>query len=105
MNQITVSLHEVGSDSHIDIFFDVLPEEKLITYMARTEDWIFFKKGKIITCAKKEDHRRIYLSYEGDISDNRGKLKVLWQGKYSNPSQSFKKIIKLKFENETVLIL
>ncbi len=105
MNQVTISLHKIDLDSHIDIFFDVHGEEKLQTYTTQAKNWEFLREGGIITCVKKEDHRKIYLTYEGEISNNRGNLKILWQGKYSNQNQFFKKFIKLKFENKSVLIL
>lgn len=105
MKDVTISLHEIGEESHIDIFFETSDKDTLKTYETQLENWKCLKNGETIICTEKQDHRAIYLNYEGEITNNRGKLKILWKGKYISPEQPFKKIIKLKFKNESILIL
>ena len=84
MRRATISLHTRTEKEHIDIFFETSSEDdkNLATYQAEIQDIDRLLEGEPVKINRKADHRRIYLDFEGDISGNRGEIKILWQGFY-----------------------
>ena len=76
----TISQHQVTiGEGHLDVFFE--SENVLLeTYEASLELMPGFLKGEEIVCHKKKDHRTLYLDFEGELSQNRGFIKIVWKG-------------------------
>lgn len=92
MNRSTISSHRVDlTKEHLDIFLET--ETHLETYETSSEkmDELLLKK---ILCSKKNPHRKLYLDYEGYLSQDRGFVKILWKGFYITKMNVFQ--MKLK---------
>ena len=64
--------------NHLELFLDLDGESPL-------ETWCCFektKRGQTCRFAAAPPHRRIYLEFAGKITENRGKLRILRQGKF-----------------------
>ncbi|MBN1763855.1 MAG: hypothetical protein JW860_01240 [Sedimentisphaerales bacterium] len=63
---------------HWDLMFE--QDQHLLTWQAPShpDEW----PGKKIDCLKIFDHRLKYLTYEGEISQNRGQVQIVAAGHY-----------------------
>ncbi len=59
--------HQLPDGSHFDLMFETLPGSSLATW--RSPQWPI-EQPTIVTRIK--DHRRIFLEYEGELSESRG---------------------------------
>ncbi|MCB1158918.1 MAG: hypothetical protein H7A25_04055 [Leptospiraceae bacterium] len=80
---VTISRHTLpGGEEHLDIFILTFPEREksLLCLEAESirEQNIF--SSSLFDTRKKEDHRGIYLEYEGELSQNRGSVQIIWKG-------------------------
>ncbi|HEY2586483.1 MAG TPA: hypothetical protein VGI81_12030 [Tepidisphaeraceae bacterium] len=67
--------HSNVSEPHYDLMFETLPGSMLATWRSAT--WPI----EAITPLKRlRDHRRLYLDYEGDLSDGRGTVSRIADG-------------------------
>ncbi|MBP9885649.1 MAG: hypothetical protein KBF93_05110 [Leptospiraceae bacterium] len=102
MKRCTISLHKVDfSNEHLDLFFEV--DSMLETYETfpnKMEDLLLQKK---ILCSKKKPHRKIYLDYEGEISNQRGWVQILWKGIYQNDKNLFPEEIEVSLQGDKSL--
>ena len=75
--------HECGeanggrAASHWDLMVAVPGEEKLATWQVRMEPRTW---GRRVMAERIGDHRRVYLTYEGEISGGRGKVTRVDEG-------------------------
>jgi len=104
-NAATASLHELPDGSqHIDLFLDT-GSAKLTTYETAAKAWDSLKAGKTAAISQKADHRRRYLSFEGDLSNNRGSVRLLWQGRWQTEASSLPKTGQIRLNNGSLIIL
>jgi hypothetical protein len=76
MNTRFVVLHHSGIDEpHFDLMFDTGPDGPLTTW--RSPIWPIDRPTILQRLA---DHRREYLTYEGEVSDNRGRVDRVAEG-------------------------
>ncbi|EPG73207.1 hypothetical protein LEP1GSC058_3687 [Leptospira fainei serovar Hurstbridge str. BUT 6] len=75
----TISLHGGYGDEHLDLFLDIDGISRLITFGAQVSYWENLCQGGTVTFRRKEDHRRIYLEFEGEI-DGKGWIRILTHG-------------------------
>ncbi len=67
--------HEGVAKPHFDLMFQTSPGSKLATW--RVERWPI---SRAISLEKLPDHRQAYLTFEGEISGNRGNVRRVEQG-------------------------
>lgn len=60
---------------HFDLMFETLPGSMLATW--RSEHWPIEETTPLV---RLRDHRRLYLDYQGDLSDARGTVYRLAEG-------------------------
>lgn len=73
--QYVVIHHTDIDEPHFDLMFETLPGSMLATW--RSERWPI----ELVTpVTRLRDHRRIYLTYEGDLSGQRGAVSRIAQG-------------------------
>lgn len=83
----TLSYHShPHKKNHLDLFLQLSPGKKLITYHIAPGQ----KEGEV-TGVRGEDHRALYLNFEGAISRGRGKIKILKQGIFIAPPELLEK--------------
>ena len=99
----TLSFHFWGSKSHLDLFLEVENRTSLLTYSCFLDELEKFHKKEFINFTQKQDHRLLYLDYEGLVSNDRGFIKIIWKGKYKEKVYN-KSLIKVKFEKEKLYI-
>lgn len=70
--------------SHQKNHYDLMIEknESLITWQIEEKDLIDILNGKIINVKKIQDHRKVYLDYEGPITCDRGYVEIFDTGEY-----------------------
>lgn len=61
--------HEHVSEPHFDLMFETLPGSMLATW--RSEMWPIESATPLL---RLRDHRRLYLTYEGDLTGSRGSV-------------------------------
>ena len=59
--------HEHVAEPHFDMMFETLPGSMLATW--RSEQWPISDPMPV---KRLRDHRRLYLDYEGDLTEQRG---------------------------------
>jgi hypothetical protein len=69
--------HEGIPEPHFDLMFETAANSLLATW--RASDWPI-RHGSILT--RLGDHRRIYLDFEGPLSNNRGSVHRIATGVY-----------------------
>jgi len=80
MNGLFVILHHTGyGPKHWDFMLE--EGEALATWQCPTNP-ADLPPGQTLPCQKLPDHRRAYLTYEGPISENRGKVRRVEEGRY-----------------------
>ena len=71
-----VILHHTDiSEPHFDLMFETLPGSMLATW--RSQTWPIEAPAEL---TRLRDHRRFYLEYEGDLSDQRGAVMRVAEG-------------------------
>lgn len=65
--------HDGIPEPHFDLLIEVDPDALLLTF--RCDDW-----PPTLPLVRQPDHRRVYLDYEGPVSNNRGNVKRVAQG-------------------------
>lgn len=91
-------------DGHLDIFFET-EGDYLETYETSAENFQDLLSGKKILCSKKKPHRNSYLDYEGEISNGRGIIRILWRGTYCKEIGIFPEVVKIFLFNNKNLTL
>ena len=72
-----------SEEDHYDFMVEpVDTTELLFTWRIKKSDMPLLQSGSIITAFKIQDHRKKYLSYEGPISCDRGRVEIFDSGKY-----------------------
>ena len=101
--RVTISEHTLPEGtSHLDIFFES-DAECLITYeVFLSSDNLY--DNKILSCIRKKDHRKIYLDYEGEISNDRGFLKILLKGFYIKKDCLGNQKISIEIKDSNVIL-
>ena len=77
----TLSYHFYGQKdirNHIDLFLTIPEQEELLQIRIKPQSIL----NKKCTGTPGTLHRRIYMEFQGKISNNRGKVRILKQGKY-----------------------
>lgn len=92
MKRATLSLHEIGTSKHYDLFLE--KEDFLITLEIPFVEKNFLLNGNFLEFHIKNPHRKIYLDYEGEISNNRGKVQIVWQGFWEVQDLQEKRFVK-----------
>lgn len=97
-HRFTLSRHVVESESHFDLFLEHSLEEKLWTWQIKeTKAVELAASGKInsfqIQALRTFDHRRVYLDFEGEISDNRGYIQKSTTGIWNQVSIDHEKLV------------
>ena len=67
--RFVILAHTVNGATHCDLMLEVAGQEKLRTY--QLSRWPL-AVGESCDCERLDDHRRVYLDYEGEISGGRG---------------------------------
>jgi hypothetical protein len=67
--------HQNVDEPHFDLMFETGPGSMLATW--RSETWPIDTAGEV---TRLRDHRRLYLDYEGPISDQRGEVQRVTDG-------------------------
>ena len=67
--------HSEISEPHFDLMFETLPGSALATW--RSESWPIDHRTPL---TRLRDHRRFYLDYEGQLSDQRGEVYRMAEG-------------------------
>ena len=67
--------HSNVGEPHFDLMFETLPGSMLVTW--RSDRWPIEEPTPLI---RLRDHRRLYLEYEGDLSDQRGTVYRVAEG-------------------------
>lgn len=98
---ITISKHEYLADSHLDIFIE--QKEYLKTYSCNSDLYKQILDGHEIEVIQKNPHRKIYLNYSGEISNQRGNIQILWQGKCLNEKEFFSKKMYMQKLNDSLI--
>ena len=102
----TISIHYYGirnPENHLDLFLDPGYEKPIVQYSCKIED--FRKKKKF---QMGVPHRRKYLSFSGEISGGRGRVRVLRRGSLEAPErfkdENYPDRITLQLEDEYIII-
>lgn len=67
--------HAEISEPHFDLMFETLPGSMLATW--RSETWPIEQPTRL---TRLRDHRRLYLDYEGQLTDQRGAVYRIAEG-------------------------
>lgn len=67
--------HAEVSEPHFDLMFETLPGSMLATW--RSESWPIEQRTPL---KRLRDHRRLYLEYEGELTDQRGSVYRMAEG-------------------------
>jgi hypothetical protein len=79
-NRYVILAHTVNGETHFDLMLEVAGQEGLRTY--QLSRWPL-EVGESCDCNQLNDHRRVYLDYEGEISGGRGVVKRVAEGTWS----------------------
>jgi hypothetical protein len=90
--------HEGIDDPHFDLLFETAPGSLLLAFRAAC--WPIDQSASL---ERLPDHRRIYLDYEGSISDNRGHVKRIESGTCSIATSTHQWTI--HFDNGKTLVI
>jgi hypothetical protein len=75
--RFVVLYHDGVAEPHFDLMFEIESGGKLASW--RSANWPVRTENKLVRIA---DHRREYLSYEGEISHQRGNVRRVAEGTY-----------------------
>ena len=78
--KFVIHYHETQPD-HYDLMIE--KGDSLATWQIMSNRLDSFLKGDIIESCRIDDHKKKYLSYEGEISCDRGRVKLYDSGEYS----------------------
>ncbi|MEM4271289.1 MAG: hypothetical protein QXO70_04320, partial [Candidatus Pacearchaeota archaeon] len=87
-----LSLHELENSKHYDLFLE--QEDFLVTLEISFVEKNFLLSGNFFEFHIKPPHRKIYLDYEGEISNNRGRVQVVWRGFWEVQDLQDKRFVK-----------
>jgi hypothetical protein len=74
LRYVVLSHADVG-EPHFDLMFETLPGSMLATW--RSETWPIERRTAL---ERLRDHRRLYLDYEGQLSEQRGTVYRIAEG-------------------------
>lgn len=72
--------HHITGEPHYDLMIET--GDSLATWRIPERDWPRFLSGERITIHRIENHRRDYLEYRGQVSDDRGTVIPVDRGTY-----------------------
>jgi hypothetical protein len=80
--RFVVLLHEVGGSQHWDFCLEA--EDALATWQIERDPltWAQCVSCEPLHARRLPDHRKAYLTYEGPVSGNRGKVRRVANGRY-----------------------
>jgi bifunctional non-homologous end joining protein LigD len=88
--RFTISQHTIGNSPHYDFMLEDI--EKLKVWKVNSID---FSQSR--SAVASFDHRKIYLDFEGELTNNRGRIKIWDSGLYKVVSwQENEKIVDLQ---------
>ena len=73
--------HHITEPEHYDLMVE--KSDILATWQISVRDIISFESGTEIAAVKIQDHRKKYLSYEGPVSCDRGRIEIHDTGEYT----------------------
>lgn len=78
MNNFVIQHHALATSEHWDLMLE--QTHTLVTWQVplSPEKWA----DHAVKCRKLPDHRKIYLTYEGPVSNNRGEVHIVFRGIY-----------------------
>ena len=76
MPRFVIQHHITKDQPHWDLLIEQRNDLATWRVLLDPKDW----PGKTIPCQKTADHRRIYLTYEGPISNDRGDVQIFASG-------------------------
>lgn len=74
-----ILLHRQGEGDHWDF---LLEKDEALTAWRLLADPLAASPGAVIPAEKLPDHRKLYLSYEGPVSGDRGEVRRVAEGTY-----------------------
>ena len=92
--------HEGVPEPHFDLMFEIAEGSKLATW--RSPSWPPVTSQRI---EKLVDHRREYLTYEGPISNDRGRVTRVESGTYEPLPGSHGQAVAFKLHNKANRVL
>lgn len=95
MKKVTIAEH-ITEPSHLDFFFETEDESVLFTYEASFLDKFKLLNKENVYIYRKNNHSSKYLDFEGEISKNRGSIKILWKGYFDESNFVFSRQINIK---------
>ncbi len=84
--KFTIS-HHIDSCPHYDIFLE--RENHLETWSVMEEKFPDLMDGVPVACAQKSPHRKIYLTFQGELTDDRGTLTIIDEGEYNTEDTGY----------------
>ncbi|MBI9017780.1 MAG: hypothetical protein JEZ07_11035 [Phycisphaerae bacterium] len=76
--EFVVHCHQIDNETHWDLMLRVSDVLETWQLPCRPKNWL----EKPVTAKKISDHRLKYLTYEGEISNNRGYCRIEMRGTY-----------------------
>ncbi len=73
-----VQQHTIAGQSHYDLMLEMGDVLATFQVPCPPQDWA----DKQLTCVKLDDHRLMYLDYEGPVLPNRGHVRLVLKGRY-----------------------
>ncbi|MFM7131557.1 MAG: DNA polymerase ligase N-terminal domain-containing protein [bacterium] len=93
--KIVIASHD-WPERHWDMYVDLDESaERLATWAL---DSLPGKRAAEGLAAKLADHRRVYLTYEGEVSDGRGRVAIVFEGEFETEDAAAGKELKLKMK-------
>ena len=96
----TLSLHfytREDPQNHLDLFLDIDQASPLLTYKGFLRERRYGLTSVCYEMHLSASHQRSYLKYEGNISMNRGRIKIIQRGRVIFPNNFDKKKPPVKF--------
>jgi hypothetical protein len=89
--RFAVLRHEGIAEPHWDLLLEVSGQELLATWQIGNSPEEWSRAGVTLSAKRIADHRRLYLEYEGPISNNRGHVRRVAEGTFVLLEQSEKR--------------
>ena len=74
-----IQLHQTQNGNHFDLMLE--QGQSLLTFQMPLP-LCDFQAGQELSVTRLPDHRKLYLTYEGEISDGRGQVHIVDRGRY-----------------------
>lgn len=100
MKRVTISEHKISESAHFDIFFET-DFDYLLTYEILSSG--NFQRDVPLECIRKQNHRLLYLDYEGEISEERGTISIYWRGFLSDDKTPNSKKILIEVRENSLI--